>query len=585
MKSDCPTEIHSASSIVTNPKQDRRPSSRRKSASLDFRKVGQICFYVILILCCIYGLLFIYHTSFLIGGDRFFTLFDDAMISMRYAENLANGYGLVWNPGGEGVEGYTNPVWVAFMALFHLLPLPESKMSLPIQLSALAFLLINLFCVRKIADFISNGDQLASLTAVFLTAFYYPLIFWSLRGMEVSVLVCMVNCSIWLALRSVQESRPSSVLYLILGIATLVRPDMLVTAVSILIYVLSLDSRNRIANAVLGLTILLFFVGLQTAFRLMYFHELLPNTYYLKMTGYPALLRMSRGLIVASKFLCTVFPLVLLAPFTYGLLRRNKLALLLLWIFATQMSYSIYVGGDAWELWGRANRYIVIAVPALFILFGCTLADMRRLFADSSSSRRIPLGKTGAAISVAILVVGAQISFNAIPGTSELREWLLLDRPYMAEADQRSAETALMLRRITKPDATIAVVSSGVLPYFAHRTAIDMLGKNDKKIAREKMRRLSDNSKVLYKYRAFYPGHLKWDYSYSIGRLKPDVVVHIWGPQEEAAPYLDGQYVKARSPGGQIYLKKGSKKILWKNLEKLENRISRLPSANREIPA
>lgn len=393
--------------------------------------------------------------------------------------------------------------------------------------------------------------------------------------MEVSVLVCMVDCSIWLALKSVQERRPSWVLYLILGIATLVRPDMLVTAVIILTYVLWADPKNRTGNTVRGVIVLLSFVVFQTAFRLAYYGELLPNTYYLKIMGYPALLRMSRGLIVASKFLCTVFPLVILAPFIYGLLRRNRQALLLLWIFAAQMLYSIYVGGDAWELWGRANRYVVIAVPALFILLGCTLADMRRLFTDSRSGKQIALSKTGATIGVVVLIVVAQLSFNAIPGSSQLREWLLIDRPYTADADEGSAETALMLKRITTPGATIAVATSGVLPYFSDRTTIDMLGKNDKKIAREQMRRLSDDSKWLYKYRAFYPGHLKWDYSYSIGYLKPDVVVRVWGPIEEAAPYLDGQYTKARSPGGEIYLKRDSKEILWEDLEKLENTLSR----------
>ncbi|MBU1880572.1 hypothetical protein KKA08_00960, partial [bacterium] len=41
-----------------------------------------------------------------IGGERYWWLGDDAMISMRYAHNLANGDGLVWN-AGEYIEGYT----------------------------------------------------------------------------------------------------------------------------------------------------------------------------------------------------------------------------------------------------------------------------------------------------------------------------------------------------------------------------------------------------------------------------------------------------------------------------------------------
>ena len=40
-----------------------------------------------------------------IDGRRYYGLFDDAMISMRYAWNLSHGQGLVWNPG-ERIEGF-----------------------------------------------------------------------------------------------------------------------------------------------------------------------------------------------------------------------------------------------------------------------------------------------------------------------------------------------------------------------------------------------------------------------------------------------------------------------------------------------
>jgi arabinofuranosyltransferase len=45
---------------------------------------------------------------------------DDAHISLRYAENWANGYGPIFNPG-ERVEGYTNfLLFVIEMLLFKL---------------------------------------------------------------------------------------------------------------------------------------------------------------------------------------------------------------------------------------------------------------------------------------------------------------------------------------------------------------------------------------------------------------------------------------------------------------------------------
>ena len=49
--------------------------------------------------------------SAIIAGERYWWLGDDAMISMRYARNLANGLGLVWNSSGEIVEGYSNILW------------------------------------------------------------------------------------------------------------------------------------------------------------------------------------------------------------------------------------------------------------------------------------------------------------------------------------------------------------------------------------------------------------------------------------------------------------------------------------------
>ena len=98
-------------------------------------KKGTIAFLIIVLIYTLYAVVYIYRTSFVVNGERYFVLFDDAMISMRFAKNLAHGYGLVWNPGGERIEGYTNPLWVVFMALFHLFPIPLSKTSLFLQAS------------------------------------------------------------------------------------------------------------------------------------------------------------------------------------------------------------------------------------------------------------------------------------------------------------------------------------------------------------------------------------------------------------------------------------------------------------------
>jgi hypothetical protein len=86
--------------------------------------------------------------------------------------------------------------------------------------------------------------------------------------------------------------------------------------------------------------------------------------------------------------------------------------------------------------------------------------------------------------------------------------------------------------------ATVALATAGVAPYFLDRQIIDILGKNDKRIARLPGR----IKEGLGKYDGFQPGHNKWDYSWSIGHLKPYAVVQLWTHHEEALPYLSREY-------------------------------------------
>src|SRR5689334_20098800 len=59
---------------------------------------------------------FIARSAVATDHGRYYCLFDDAMVSLRYAWNLAHGAGLVWNPG-ERVEGITSLSWSLYMSL------------------------------------------------------------------------------------------------------------------------------------------------------------------------------------------------------------------------------------------------------------------------------------------------------------------------------------------------------------------------------------------------------------------------------------------------------------------------------------
>jgi arabinofuranosyltransferase len=512
-----------------------------RSEKINTLKKLNIPFILILLLFSLYASAFIYRTSFIVNGIRYFSLFDDAMISMRYAMNFANGFGLVWNPGAERVEGFTNLLWVLFMSVFHHFAIDQSKISLFIQISGALFLLINLFFVKKIADLIFNESGAFSLGAVILTAFYLPINNWSLQGMEVGLLIPVMSIALYLAIQCLRNNKFSFGLYFLLGVSTLIRPDMVVPFLGFIIFLSVADPVNRFKNIARGLGILLFFVFAQTIFRFYYFNEILPNTYYLKLGGFPLFLRITRGLYVFFQFVYHLNWILFLLPFGILFFRHDKIILLLVSIFLLQVIYSIYVGGDAWEWWGGSNRYLCIVMPVFFILFSHSLNQLSKFITIKATEAVImsPKGKKWFSdLTFPVLLIFSLLSFNSIYGSKALAEFLLIKPPLYTQQNKSMVEEALMLRKVTTPEAKIAVAWAGTIPYFLNRYSIDLSGKNDKNISHEKMRISSGVSRFI----AFYPGHMKYNYKYSLGQLKPDVVVQLFFSADEAKPYLDSDY-------------------------------------------
>ena len=95
-----------------------------------------------------------------------------------------------------------------------------------------------------------------------------------------------------------------------------------------------------------------------------------------------------------------------------------------------------------------------------------------------------------------------------------------------ARADVRRARAGLAISAHTSPDASIAVHAAGQIPYLSERRSIDLLGLNDPVVARGP------------RSTAFYPGHDKWNYDYSIGKLQPDLIADNW---VRLADYMKGR--------------------------------------------
>jgi len=527
---------------------------------MELSKNSTKIFLAILLIYTLYAGLYIYRTSFLVDGERYFVLFDDAMISMRYAKHLAEGYGPTWNIGETPVEGYTNPLWMAFMSIFHLFPIPASKISLFIQISGALFLGANLFFVKKIGEFLSTNATVPIL-AVILTAFYIPLNNWGLQGMEVSALVLVLNAAIWLILRDRGKENFSFIPYLLLGIGTLIRLDMALPYMIILGYQVFSYPKERQKNLLWGIGIFIVIMGSQTLFRYIYYGDILPNTYYLKVSGFPIHLRIARGFYVLFAFIQDFNWILFFLPLVILAYRRDHPVLLLLTLIISQVAYSVYVGGDAWEHKGGSNRYISIIMPIFFILFAFICNKI--ITAIGAHTRSSPkLHPRTANIGLILFVTASMVNFNSIYNTTQrnFETWFLVRQPVFIQSNLEYLDIVQAIKKISTPDARIAVVSAGTIPYFTERFSIDLLGKNDPYIAHLP-------SRIPDKIEDIRPGHMKWDYDYSIGQLEPDLVIQLWGDKKEAKEVLSKYYVTIEVDGLLLTARHKSEKILWDRVQ------------------
>jgi len=530
-------------------------------------------------LASLFYLAFIARTGFPVGNVTFFSLFDDAMIAMRYARNMAGGSGLVWNPG-EYIEGYTNFLWTLWMTVVHLLPVPESKISLLVAISGAIILLLNIRMTGKIASEFT-GSPWVILPAMALVAFNYGLVYWTLRGMEVGIIVLLLNIAVFLALRIWKNFTVAkfALLQAILGMMLLTRTDCVILFVIIGTWVSTGADADRRRMVILAFAaILVLFLGGHTLFRVLYYHDPLPNTFYLKVSGTPMADRIMRGLVVYFKWIVS-FPVpVLLILFTGTVTNLKKLAdsryLLLLAPFILMSAYSVYVGGDAWEWMPYANRYITTGMPLLLVFTSIILQKL----ASGRRSARLLLIITGtfclawycymmfllpapttsisgfyptvvwlwgivkypAGAFIALIVITQVLLFVRSDHERKARilapgvilttlfvvflsleglpyiHWLRFYAPHVND-DRRMVKTGLNIRSVTTPGTTIAVVWGGAIPYFAHRYTVDLMGKMDRTIARSSSR-----------LKEFYPGHTKWNYSFSIFKYHPDLVLQLF---------------------------------------------------------
>lgn len=486
---------------------------------------------VLLLAAAVFYAIFMMRTTFRVRGELYFTLIDDAMVSMRYAQHLAQGYGLTWNIGEKPIEGFTNPAWMLLMVPAHIFHVAASKTSLPVMVLSGLCLLGTALAAYKLCGALSGGARYAPLIAAGITAFYFPLVFWSMRGMEVGFLTLLVELSLLCALSLVKGKRLaiSALLGLLFVLALAVRMDSVLQLSIILAYVI-VSQKPSLHRAAIPLAALILALAGILCFQHAYFGDFLPNTFYQKVVGASISERLRNGIVVFAEHATRDTLVLVLFSIASIMLHRglkNRETAVLAGLFVVQCLYSVWVGGDYAEPEvDAANRFITQGMPFLIVLFSLGVERIIASLTDAQPPERPGVGFRGAAIAVGIafavlLVVSGKPWMN----------WIIHNAPLL-KADIRRVRIGLSIAEHTSSAATIAVHAAGQIPYYSGRRTIDLLGLNDRVIARGPMTG------------PFYPGHDKWNYDYSILQLRPDLIADNW--------IRLGEFMKGNADYGQL---------------------------------
>ncbi len=447
---------------------------------------------------------------------------DDAYISYRYAWNFVHGQGLVYNPG-QPVEGYTNFLWTLVAAGAIELGLPPGGVTLALNI-ALSIGLVAL--TWHLANRLSGGRQPWPLVAVALLIVDDSLLAYGGlgSGMESALLAflgLLAGACLWS--EAAHPRRWRALGGLVLALAVLTRPEGFLIAA---VFLAGRTWRDRVerrpAGQLLAASIvpILALVGPYEIWRISFYGDLFPNTFYAK-TG-TTLELIGRGLEHSRFFLTEHWLVVTLAVVglgvaalewrprlwgrdgrNFGLQRlagvRSTWAALIILI----MLYILWVGGDYFPGW----RFFVPILAPLALL---ATEGARFIF---TYAPRQPTVR--ALAGVALLVVWGLYTRGMLQyygPTDVIGQLIRLHSSYV----DHWGSAGLWLREQTPPLSRVAIKGAGAIAYYSEHPMLDAYGLNDRYLAHRPVKHMG----------AGRAGHEKEDPVYILDQ-QPDFILEL----------------------------------------------------------
>jgi arabinofuranosyltransferase len=409
-------------------------------------------------------------------------LADDAWITFRYARNLVNGYGFVYNPGGERVEGYTNFLWLLLSAIgirFGIHPLALTK------LAGLCCVFATAYICYVIASRYRHLWNNIQAVPFILMGLMIPYSLWSVSGLETAFTALLMTSVLLIASK---ESDNELFLYgIVLAFLLLNRQDGIVALSAICLMVISdwyIDKRTGFKGLVhrffkLSIPILIIYLP-YFLWRYQYFGFIFPNTYYAKVHNFDFVQRILLGFHYTLAFMrdwgaipllfIVIYPFWNSRWFTDRVLRAGYLLVIM------HIAYVIYVGGDVLPV----SRFFVPVVPIIAVLATISIVETVNRLLDAEWRKAIVIGL--------VVIITATISIQSFDALQLNNQGTLNLAKKLAVADEPLCPFCNWLAAYAPPQSSIALFRAGYIPYYTDFFTIDRIGLNDVYIAHHGVR-------------------------------------------------------------------------------------------------
>jgi arabinofuranosyltransferase len=434
-------------------------------------------------------------------------LVDDTYIFLRYAENIVQGAGAVFNTG-ERVDGFSSDAWTLLLAAVRLFTARMESAALALSVaSALGVIVVVYYVLRRAR--VDAPDRWTSVVLALGLLSLPATVYWAFAGMEHPLFTLAVTATLASAMADDRHDMVSFRTAVLLVLAVVTRPEGVLLVAWVTVFSSfrhgAVDRHwFRFIALPIGGAVAAF--GILSVAHLAYFGSMVPNTFYAKVIP-NTWDRLGGGAFYLQRSVVAHAPVLLLAVALYSVAWKLALvpavpvAFLGGWIGLWSV-YIEYAGGDHFGMF----RFFLPVLPACVLLIGLLWGALR--------GHLRPVWTSGFPAIVAAAFVLSIVGGMWIDGYKARME------PIGA---QDWGKAGRWIAENTPPNTLVATNVIGAIGYFSRRRIVDMAGLVDPVVAREGA-----------VFTGAAPGHARYHTDYIFQRA-PDLVVY-WTSGEVGVP-------------------------------------------------